>query len=262
MIDTKYIEHINKEIDGLNTPEESIALREYLSDNPEAQKLFDELMEISRMLESVPPIEPSQNLKKYILNDPVTQHYVPRNNNIGHFFLSFVNNINPLTLFLNLQESVMKKQKYVLAAIVVAIVFVGYMSFFYPWPSSSDVQGTIGGVKKYNASQMSDKDVTLATPSSERDHKIMEAFAKLDAAQKAALLDQMEVAQKAVLLDQMEVAQKTDVLSKLDAAQKAALLDQMEVAQKAALLDQMEVAQKVDVLSKLDAENKASPPVQ
>ena len=42
-----------------------------------------------------------------------------------------------------------------------AIAVVGYFAFFYPPESEQDVRGTIGGVKKYRASQIDEKDVQL-----------------------------------------------------------------------------------------------------
>ena len=54
-----------------------------------------------------------------------------------------------------------KKGIFVLAAI--AIVAIVYAVVLYPWPvSNQDALGTIGGVKKYNANQISDKDVQLS----------------------------------------------------------------------------------------------------
>jgi hypothetical protein len=47
-------------------------------------------------------------------------------------------------------------------SIAVALILVVYFAFLYPWPDSKNIEGTIGGVKKYNAGQISDKDVKLA----------------------------------------------------------------------------------------------------
>lgn len=68
MIEKKYIELINKEIDRVNLPKDSIKLKEYLRNNPEAQNLYDELVNLSKMLQQVDDVEPSPNLKKNILN--------------------------------------------------------------------------------------------------------------------------------------------------------------------------------------------------
>ena len=68
MIDEKYIELMNKEIDGLNTPQESAELKSYLKDEPEAQKQFNNLLDVSKSLEQLEEIEPSPELKKSIIN--------------------------------------------------------------------------------------------------------------------------------------------------------------------------------------------------
>ena len=68
MVEEKYIELINHEIDGVTSAEESASLKEYLAQNREAQKLFDDLNGLSEMLSQVGDVEPSPNLKKNILN--------------------------------------------------------------------------------------------------------------------------------------------------------------------------------------------------
>jgi hypothetical protein len=68
MVEKKYIELINKEIDGVNLPRDRIKLKEYLKNNPEAQNLYDDLVNLSNLLHQVDDAEPSPNLKKNILN--------------------------------------------------------------------------------------------------------------------------------------------------------------------------------------------------
>ena len=68
MIEEKYIELINKEIDGVNSPKDSAKLEEYLTKNTEAQELYSELVMTSNMLNNVNELEPHPNLKKNILN--------------------------------------------------------------------------------------------------------------------------------------------------------------------------------------------------
>jgi hypothetical protein len=68
MIDEKYIELINKEIDGLNTQEESADLHRYLKENPDAYQFCDEMVQTAQLLNEVDEIDPSANLKKNILN--------------------------------------------------------------------------------------------------------------------------------------------------------------------------------------------------
>jgi len=68
MIGKKYIELINKEIDGIISPEEQEQLQAYLQENPEAQKLYRELIRTAGMLNQIEEIEPSIHLKKRIMN--------------------------------------------------------------------------------------------------------------------------------------------------------------------------------------------------
>ncbi|MFQ5771498.1 MAG: anti-sigma factor family protein [bacterium] len=75
MIDKKYIELINYEIDGVLSDAESAVLKEYLANNSEAQELYDDLNKLSKKLQQASEIEPPVNLKKYILNTiPVNKY--------------------------------------------------------------------------------------------------------------------------------------------------------------------------------------------
>ncbi|MCU0643870.1 MAG: hypothetical protein MUC94_06380 [bacterium] len=68
MIDEKYIELMNKEIDGVITKSEQERLHNYLSANSEAQKLYNDLRQTSELLSKIPRVEPSPNIKKYVMN--------------------------------------------------------------------------------------------------------------------------------------------------------------------------------------------------
>lgn len=68
MIDEKYIELINKEIDSVITKTEQERLYRYLSANPEAQQFHDELRQTSDLLSKIPKLEPSPNIKKFVMN--------------------------------------------------------------------------------------------------------------------------------------------------------------------------------------------------
>ncbi len=78
MIDAKYIELINREIDGANSDKEGAKLREHLAKNPEAQQLYEELATVSNVLKKVTIIEPSPNLRKTILNSLPSGKYAAR----------------------------------------------------------------------------------------------------------------------------------------------------------------------------------------
>lgn len=69
MPEEKWIECIHKEIDGLNSPEESSRLRTYLVDHPEEQRLFDDLMHLTGLMKHVCVEDPSPALKSRIINE-------------------------------------------------------------------------------------------------------------------------------------------------------------------------------------------------
>ena len=68
MIDEKYIELINKDIDKEITQKEKDLLESYLKSNHEAQNLYDQLVSSESLLDKLPDDDPSVNLKKQILN--------------------------------------------------------------------------------------------------------------------------------------------------------------------------------------------------
>ncbi len=78
MIEDKYIEIINKEIDGRLTPDESARLKDYLSRTPEAQLFYNDMAKVSTMLSELREVDPPANLKKNILNTLSVNKYVPK----------------------------------------------------------------------------------------------------------------------------------------------------------------------------------------
>ncbi|MFI5253138.1 MAG: hypothetical protein ACHQQQ_12000 [Bacteroidota bacterium] len=56
----------------------------------------------------------------------------------------------------------MKNKAIIGGVAFVALVVVVYFAMIYPWPGNSGTEGTIGGVKKYNANQLSEKDVATS----------------------------------------------------------------------------------------------------
>jgi hypothetical protein len=77
MIDKKYIKLINKEIDKEITPKEKDLLHEYLNSNSEAKNLYNELFASENLLDRLPDNDPSENLKKQILNSIDKNRYSP-----------------------------------------------------------------------------------------------------------------------------------------------------------------------------------------
>jgi len=67
MIERHYIELINGEIDGVNTPEQSSELGRYLETHPEAERYYDELREIGRTFEEIEELDPPSGLRRAIL---------------------------------------------------------------------------------------------------------------------------------------------------------------------------------------------------
>ncbi len=172
MIDERTVELIHREIDGLNTPEETSMLRSRLPEDPEAQELYEDLVKLGAILKTVAPAEPPGYLKTSILN---TIPFRPQPANRTRGFGWTGQFIRSLFLVdhhsLSKQEGSMKKHKAVqfglLAGVALALV---YFAFLYPWPVTQEVQGTIGGVKKYNAGQLTDKDVRLGGPQGPKAH--------------------------------------------------------------------------------------------
>ncbi len=68
MVDKKYIELINKKIDGLINQVEKTELQQYIIENPEAHKLYNEMIRTAGLLDNIDEVEPSLNLKKQIFN--------------------------------------------------------------------------------------------------------------------------------------------------------------------------------------------------
>lgn len=77
MIHKKYIELINKEIDGVISSAEKNNLDEYLLKNPDAKNYYDEINLTNQYLSLLPDQEPSENLKKKIINSINFNKYSP-----------------------------------------------------------------------------------------------------------------------------------------------------------------------------------------
>jgi hypothetical protein len=68
MIDNRYIELMNKEIDGKNSSAESAALREYLESNTEARTYYAELCSVVEVFGEAGEVQPPTNLEQRILS--------------------------------------------------------------------------------------------------------------------------------------------------------------------------------------------------
>ena len=147
----EYQELVYRELDGDLTPAEADRLRAVLAADPEAKKFHEDCRSMFSMLSAVPRREPSPGLKKSILNsiatpDPASRHTI-------------VHTIKSLFTFSHSQEVVMKNKLIIGGAL--AAIAVLYFAVLYPWPSDSEIFGTIGGAKKYRSEQITDKDVVV-----------------------------------------------------------------------------------------------------
>ena len=67
MIERRYIELMNAEIDGVNSPTESAELRDHLEANPDARRRFDELSGVGRALADAEQVSPPRALRGAIM---------------------------------------------------------------------------------------------------------------------------------------------------------------------------------------------------
>ncbi|NIR50163.1 hypothetical protein GWO43_16800 [candidate division KSB1 bacterium] len=78
MIDQKYLELINKDVDGNISSSEKSKLEAYLVDNPKARKIHRELIQLSKMLNQMEDVPPNPNLKKGVLNSIQVNKYAKK----------------------------------------------------------------------------------------------------------------------------------------------------------------------------------------
>lgn len=68
MINQRYLELINRDIDNTISEDERNVLNKYLKTNPDAYSIHQDLQETEKLLDKLPDNDPSANLKKRILN--------------------------------------------------------------------------------------------------------------------------------------------------------------------------------------------------
>ena len=76
-LEKKFAELINKEIDHIITPAEKSRLDKYLSDNKAAKEYYEGLIKTNDFLNRLPDQEPSEDLKKQIVNSIDFSRYSP-----------------------------------------------------------------------------------------------------------------------------------------------------------------------------------------
>jgi hypothetical protein len=77
MIDNKYLSLMHGEIDGANSPKESMKLQNYLAAHAEAQRFYDELVAMAALLQEVKSVEPPPHLEHTIMNALPPRRYPP-----------------------------------------------------------------------------------------------------------------------------------------------------------------------------------------
>ena len=77
MIDERYIDLINKRIDGSITDTEDAELQAYLAGRGEAQKLYDEMIRLPNLIRQLDKFDPPRELKRKILGSIDLMKYKP-----------------------------------------------------------------------------------------------------------------------------------------------------------------------------------------
>lgn len=134
MIDKKYIELINKDIDKEITPKEKALLHEYLNSNTEAKNLYDQLLASENLLDELPDNDPSVNLKKQILNSINKSRYTP---------------VKKYSTFSNFIHQTIFQTKYKIAFTFTLGLLAGLLIYSFLFNNSQltenyDLYGTIG----------------------------------------------------------------------------------------------------------------------
>jgi len=130
MIDSKYIELMNKEIDNVISNDEKIKLHDYLSSNEDAKEYFNGLLLTNQYLDELPDGNPSENLKKQILNSINFNRYSPKVKSRSSWSYFF----NPKLKF------VYTFAMGLIAGLIIYGVITDYTNNF----NTEDVSGTIG----------------------------------------------------------------------------------------------------------------------
>jgi len=93
----KFIELINKEVDGLLNEKEKDQLHQYLNKDLKIKNIYQETIKTSELLKQVTDIDPSPNLKKGILNAIDTTRYTSKQktNIVRSSISDWFTNLNP-----------------------------------------------------------------------------------------------------------------------------------------------------------------------
>jgi hypothetical protein len=176
MVDEHALELINKEIDGVISPEELSVLEEYRSKNPEIDVMTTQLRAVVGALGTVRPAEAPGTLKSRVMRELHSTHQRQEglaerfSTPVLDFFRESTRTIfNHLTLNTSVGGSMANptttsrgpKIALMGGIAILAVVAIIYFSFYYPPAKTEDVSGTIGAARKYRSEQITDKDVKL-----------------------------------------------------------------------------------------------------
>ena len=145
MIDDREMELIHGEIDGVNSPEESVRAQMLINSNPEARALYDDLRQLAGLLRPGAGEELPRSLHNRIMNALPRGLHAPRKSGFAARFFHLKSNNNPHSIHFLIMEGLMKKA--IIGGLAVAAVAVLYFATLYPWPGATSSEGTIGGVK-------------------------------------------------------------------------------------------------------------------
>ncbi len=175
MLTPYQLELIHGEIDGENTPEASVEVRELVETQPEALRLMTSLRALDVLFREVPDRTPPPHLTQLIHNAmPQNSRASPRAGHAQGTTQTITRwAIQRWNVFTNLMGELMLTKKILIGATtaVAAIAIIGYALVDYP-PSVFDA-GTIGakddmkGVQqagRYKGRPMTEDDVTLSNP--------------------------------------------------------------------------------------------------
>jgi hypothetical protein len=133
----KYIELMNKDIDKTITFSEKEELNQYLTENPDANILYNELLKTENLLDKLPEGEPSINLKKKILNSIDYSLYSTKQNKP-----KLLNYISAIISGTRTKLAVSFAVGLVAGIIILTVIF--YDSSFNNQPEINKTYGTMG----------------------------------------------------------------------------------------------------------------------
>ena len=136
MVNQKYLELINKDIDNTISIAEKELLSIYLKTNPEAYAMHQELIETEKLLDKLPDNDPSVSLKRRILNSIDYNRYASKKRiPVVDFILS---------AFSGPRKRLTTSFAFGLAAGLIILSVIFYVSYYNNFKEQNTVFGTMG----------------------------------------------------------------------------------------------------------------------